>query len=119
MLIAYTRPDWQFPRVGRTLGFPCPGVLSVGRAGLSAAIRLAEHNRIERLLNDFRDLEAIAFNGTTAATIGRRVIGRPPPGITLVDLPSSSAANTSAYATKLSAWARLAQFCAPDQNGGT
>ena len=42
MLIAYTRPDWQFPRVGRTLGFPCPGVLSVGRAGLSAAIRLAE-----------------------------------------------------------------------------
>ena len=95
-------------------------IASARRPGsLDQAIRLAEHNRIERLLNDFPDLEAIAFNGTTAATIGRRLIAQPPEGLTLLDLPSSSAANTSAYATKPSAGSRLAQFCAPDQNGGT
>ena len=86
---------------------------------LDQAIRMAEHNRIERLLRDFPELEAIAFNGATAATIGRRSIGEPPSGLTLLDLPSSSAANTAGFADKLSAWSRLAQFCSPDQNGGT
>jgi hypoxanthine-DNA glycosylase len=95
-------------------------IASARRPGsLDQAIRLAEHNRIERLLNDFRDLKAIAFNGTTAATVGRRLIGQPPEGLTLLDLPSSSAANTAAFADKLSVWSRLAQFCSPDQNGGT
>jgi len=95
-------------------------IASARRPGsLDQAIRLAEHNRIERLLNDFPDLWAIAFNGVTAAAIGRRLIGEPPPGLTLFDLPSSSAANIAAFADKLSAWSRLAQFCSPDQNGGT
>jgi len=95
-------------------------IASARRPGsLDQAIRVAEHNRIERLLNDFPDLRAIAFNGTTAAAIGRRLIGEPPPGLTLFDLPSSSAANTAAFTHKLSAWSRLAHFCAPDQNGGT
>jgi hypoxanthine-DNA glycosylase len=89
------------------------------RGSLDQAIRLAEHNRIEHLLRDFPDLRAIAFNGTTAAAAGRRLIGEPPPGITLIDLPSSSAANTSAYADKLSVWSRLAQFCPSDQSAGS
>ena len=95
-------------------------IASARRPGsLDQAIRLAEHNRIERLLRDFPDLRAIAFNGTTAATRGRRLIGQPPERLTLIDLPSSSAANTTGFAGKLSAWSRLAQFCSPDQNGGT
>ena len=94
-------------------------IASAHRPGsLDQAIRLAEHNRIEQLRRDFPELIAIAFNGTAAATIGRRLIGEPG-GLTLIDLPSSSAANTAAVAAKLSAWSRLAQFCAPDQNGGT
>ena len=95
-------------------------IASARRSGsLDQAIRLAEHNRIEQLRRDFPELQAIAFNGTTAASIGRRLIGEPPSGLTLIDLPSSSAANTAAFADKLSAWSRLAQFCSPDQNGGT
>ena len=95
-------------------------IASARRAGsLDQAIRLAEHNRIEHLLRDYPDLEAIAFNGATAAAIGRRLIGEPPARLMLFDLPSSSAANTAPLADKLSAWSRLAQLRAPDQNGGS
>ena len=40
-----------------------------------------EHNQIEHLLHDFPDLRAIAFNGGTAAAVGRKLIGVPPPRI--------------------------------------
>lgn len=95
-------------------------IASASRPGsLDQAIRLAEHNRIEQLLNDFPDLQVIAFNGTAAATIGHRLIGEPSDRVTLIGLPSSSAANTSAFADKLLAWSRLAQFCLPDQSGSS
>jgi TDG/mug DNA glycosylase family protein len=95
-------------------------IASAQRPGsLDQAIRLAEHNRIEHLLRDFPDLRAIAFNGSTAAAAGRRLIGEAPPGVTLIDLPSSSAANTSALADKLLVWSRLAQFCPPDQSSAS
>ena len=87
-------------------------ISSARRLGsLDQAIREAEHNRIEQLLRDFPDVCAIAFNGATASTIGRRLIGEPPASLTLIDLPSSSAANTSALADKLTHWAKIAQFC--------
>jgi hypoxanthine-DNA glycosylase len=93
-------------------------IASASRSGsLDQAIRAAEHNRIEHLLRDFSDLRAIAFNGSTAAAVGRRLIGEPPPNVALVDLPSSSAANTRAFADKAAAWSRLAQFCSPAQTG--
>jgi hypoxanthine-DNA glycosylase len=88
------------------------------RGSLDQAIRGAEHNRIETLLHDFPDLSAIAFNGATAASIGRRMIGLVGPEIALIDLPSSSPANTRPFAEKAESWARLAQFCAPDQIKG-
>jgi hypoxanthine-DNA glycosylase len=81
------------------------------RGSLDQAIRLAEHNQVEHLLHDFTDLTAIAFNGATAAAAGRRLIGKPPSGLTLIDLPSSSAANTRAFADKARDWARLGEFC--------
>lgn len=83
------------------------------RGSLDQAILNAEHNRIHRLLTDFPDLAGIAFNGATAARIGRRSIGLPPPGLTLVDLPSSSAANTTPFDGKARAWAALAPLLEP------
>jgi hypoxanthine-DNA glycosylase len=133
----YAHPTNQFWRLlGQAIGEPLQSLLyaerlcrlaerriglwdviaSASRSGsLDQAIRLAEHNQLDRLLGDFTALRAIAFNGSTAAAAGRKLIGDPPPGIVLVDLPSSSAANTTPFADKLQAWSRLAQFCAPAQ----
>jgi hypoxanthine-DNA glycosylase len=84
-------------------------IASASRPGsLDQAIREAEHNRIEHLLHDFADLRAIAFNGSTAAAAGRKLIGHS--NLTLIDLPSSSAANTRPFDEKLRAWAHLADF---------
>jgi hypoxanthine-DNA glycosylase len=80
------------------------------RGSLDQSIRDAEHNRIEHLLNDFPELRAIAFNGSTASSIGRKLIGARPGGLALVDLPSSSAANTRPFAEKARSWSVLAQF---------
>jgi TDG/mug DNA glycosylase family protein len=83
------------------------------RGSLDQAIRDAEHNRIGHLLHDFPDLRAIAFNGSTAAAVGRRLIGEARRGLRLLDLPSSSAANTKPFANKAAVWAELAQFVQP------
>ena len=86
-------------------------IASASRPGsLDQSIRLAEHNRIQHLLGDFPDLRAIAFNGSTAAAIGRRLVGEPPAHVTLIDLPSSSAANTRPFADKAAVWKQLGQF---------
>ena len=85
------------------------------RGSLDQSIREAQHNRIERLLHDYPAVQAIAFNGATAAAIGRRLIGGVPTGVTLIDLPSSSAANTRAFGDKAAAWSRLAEFVPPAQ----
>jgi double-stranded uracil-DNA glycosylase len=83
------------------------------RGSLDQAIREAEHNQIAHLLHDFPDLRAVAFNGSTAAAVGRRLIGKPPSAITLIDLPSSSAANTTGFADKAAAWTVLRDFVKP------
>ena len=89
-------------------------IASANRQGsLDQSIREVEHNRIEHLLHDFPDLRAIAFNGITSSTIGRKLVGNPPSKIALVDLPSSSAANTTAFELKARAWASLGQFVRP------
>ena len=88
-------------------------IASAQRPGsLDQAIRAAQHNQIEHLLRDFPDLRAIAFNGSTAAMVGRKLIGADGAGLTLIDLPSSSAANTRPLPEKAAAWARLAEFAA-------
>jgi double-stranded uracil-DNA glycosylase len=85
-------------------------IASASRPGsLDQAIRDAEHNRIEHLLHNFPDLRAIAFNGSAASAIGRRLIGEPS-HLTLIDLPSSSAANTRSFSEKAAAWSALGQF---------
>ena len=86
------------------------------QGSLDQSIRNANHNRIEQLLHDYPCLEAIAFNGGKSAAIGRKLIGGSP-GLTLIDLPSSSPAYTRPIAEKAAAWARLAQFCSSPQGG--
>lgn len=83
------------------------------RGSLDQAIREAEHNRIEHLLHDFPELKAIAFNGSTAAAIGRKLIGDTPRRISLIELPSSSAANTTPFAEKAHQWSAIGQFVDP------
>ena len=79
------------------------------RGSLDQSIRSANHNRVEQLLHDFPDLRALAFNGSTAASSGRRLLGERGP-LSLFDLPSSSAANTQPIADKARAWAMIASF---------
>jgi len=98
---------------GRRIGLWDVIASATRRGSLDQAIRLAEHNQVEHLLHDFPDLKAIAFNGTTAAAAGRRLIGDPGPGIALIDLPSSSAANTIPLADKAAKWAQLGAFAGP------
>jgi hypoxanthine-DNA glycosylase len=91
-------------------------IASASRLGsLDQAIREAEHNQVEHLLHDFPRLRAIAFNGSTAASVGRKLLGEPPARLALIDLPSSSAANTRSLAEKAKSWSVLAQFCSSAQ----
>jgi TDG/mug DNA glycosylase family protein len=83
------------------------------RGSLDQAIREVQHNRIEHLLHDFPELRAIAFNGATASAAGRKLIGEPPPQLILIDLPSSSAANTRPFAQKAAEWTVLRKFLQP------
>ena len=83
------------------------------RGSLDQAIREAAHNRVEHLLHDFPELRAIAFNGSTAAAAGRKLIGSERVKVALLDLPSSSAANTMRFDAKAEVWAPLGQFLLP------
>jgi hypoxanthine-DNA glycosylase len=88
-------------------------IASASRPGsLDQAIRDANHNAIDGLLHDYPDLQAIAFNGSTAAATGRRLIGADH-GLALIDLPSSSAANTRPLTEKAAAWSQLREFVEP------
>ncbi len=79
------------------------------RGSLDQAIRSADLNRVEQLRHDFPELRALAFNGSTAAAAGRRLLGTAE-GLTLIELPSSSAANTRPFAQKAEAWSVLAEI---------
>ncbi|MEO6360370.1 MAG: DNA-deoxyinosine glycosylase [Sphingomicrobium sp.] len=83
------------------------------RGSLDQSIRGAEPNPLDRLLDEFPHVRAIAFNGAAAASAGRRLISVRP-GLTLIDLPSSSAANTRPFAQKVAAWAALTKYAAPE-----
>ncbi len=66
-------------------------------------IREAEAHDLAALIAELPELRMIAFNGGKAAAIGRKQL--PQPGrVAVVDLPSSSAAHTIGFATKLDRW---------------
>ena len=75
---------------------------------LDQSIRQAGHNPLTDYFRNFPRLTAIAFNGSTAVAIGRKLLGGT--NFTLIDLPSSSPANTRPFEAKALAWRVLADF---------
>lgn len=85
-------------------------IASARRPGsLDGAIRNAEAADLSRLSEGLPALRAIAFNGGTAARLGRRSLTARPP-LELIDLPSSSPAYTRPLSEKAVAWAVLGGF---------
>ena len=78
------------------------------RGSLDQAIRGAGHNPLADYFAGFAALEAVAFNGAAAAAAGRKLLGGTK--LTLIDLPSSSPANTRRFAEKAEAWRVLARY---------
>ncbi|MGV8929485.1 MAG: DNA-deoxyinosine glycosylase [Brevundimonas sp.] len=82
-------------------------IASAERPGsLDTAIRKAERADLNRLVDRLPALTAIAFNGGTAARLGRRSLTARP-GIELIDLPSSSPAHTRPLTEKAAVWGIL------------
>ena len=91
-------------------------IASAQRQGsLDAAIRNPEGADLTALIARLPDLRAVAFNGGTAARIGRRALGDTT--LRLIDLPSSSAAFTRPFADKAAAWAVLGDVALPPESG--
>jgi hypoxanthine-DNA glycosylase len=79
------------------------------QGSLDGAIRSASPNALADYAATHPCLEAVAFNGRMAAAIGRSALGAAT-RLTLVDLPSSSAALTRPFAQKAEAWSALGRF---------
>lgn len=75
---------------------------------LDGAMRAVEINPLPEMVRRVPFLRGVAFNGGTAARLGRRVLGTS--GFKLLDLPSSSPALTIPFAEKANRWAALRQF---------
>lgn len=76
---------------------------------LDADIRDIEASDLRRLVADLPNLRAVAFNGGTAAKIGRRTLAGME-GFALIDLPSSSPAHAArSFPQKAEAWAVLVE----------
>ena len=77
------------------------------QGSLDGAMRDIAANPLRQLIGGLPELQAIAFNGGTAARIGRRELGTT--RLHLFDLPSSSPALTLPFADKAERWAVLAR----------
>lgn len=74
---------------------------------LDSSIRDHIGNDLLTLAGALPRLDTIAFNGGTAARLGRKLLGLQASRWQLLDLPSSSPAYTLAYADKLEYWLAL------------
>ena len=81
---------------------------------LDGAIRGATPNQLRYYAATHPHLRAIAFNGKTAARIGRAAIGDLE-GVELIDLPSSSPAFTLSFAEKAKRWIVLGTLAWPPE----
>ncbi len=80
---------------------------------LDSNIRNREDNDLPGLLARYPNIQAIAFNGATAARFGLRVLGEHASRYAIVQLPSSSPAYTLAYEGKRAQWRALKHVFAP------
>ncbi|MBW8302648.1 MAG: DNA-deoxyinosine glycosylase [Brevundimonas sp.] len=84
-------------------------IASAERPGsLDAAIRRPDAADLRGLVADLPQLRAVAFNGGTAAKLGRAILADS--GVALIDLPSSSPAHARPIESKAAAWAALAPW---------
>lgn len=74
------------------------------RGSLDMAIRDARQNDLVDLLASLPALRLVAFNGKTAAQAAVQLQGM---ALHCLELPSSSPANTRAYAAKLQVWQQI------------
>ncbi len=90
-------------------------IASAERPGsLDAAIRSPQAADLRGLIAGLPALKAVAFNGATAAKGGRRILNDVP-GLSLIDLPSSSPAHaTRSLSEKAESWAILKTFLSDD-----
>lgn len=80
------------------------------RGSLDAAIRNPQGADLAALIDRLPLLGAIAFNGGTAARLGRRALP-PVTQVDLLDLPSSSAAHARlSFEAKLAHWTAIAPY---------
>ncbi len=85
---------------------------------LDANIRAVEHSDLAGLIGRLPRLQAVAFNGGTAAKIGVRQLGRLAARLTVIRLPSSSPAHAGKpFETKAQEWLALRPFLAPTRGG--
>lgn len=86
-------------------------IASAQRPGsLDTAMRAVEANLLADCVKRLPHLRAVAFNGASAAKIGRRALALHT-GLTLIDLPSSSPAHAAmSYAAKAARWAGLVPY---------
>ena len=82
------------------------------QGSLDGAIRGATTNRLAEYVATQPRLRAVAFNGKTAARLGRLALAGID-GLQLVDLPSSSPAYTISFDGKLAKWAALGPLACP------
>ncbi|UTH73475.1 DNA-deoxyinosine glycosylase [Chromobacterium sp. IIBBL 290-4] len=80
------------------------------KGSLDAAIRNQTHNALSELISSLPLLQAVAFNGGTAAKLGRRQLHGLAEGVAMLDLPSSSPAYTLPLEKKSLAWADLVPY---------
>ena len=85
---------------------------AIRTGSLDGAIRGATPNQLREFVSTHPRLKAIAFNGKTAARLGRAALGDLS-GIELIDLPSSSPAYTLAFAEKSKLWNVLERLACP------
>lgn len=76
------------------------------RSSSDSDIREADPHDLAALIATLPDLRMIVFNGGKAFAIGRRQLP-PLAHVTIIDLPSSSAAHTIGYGAKCDRWLAL------------
>ena len=86
------------------------------QGSLDGALREIERTPLAELTATLPQLRAVAFNGATAARLGRKALAGS--SLALIDLPSSSPANARlSFAAKAQSWGRLPDFLDPPLQG--
>jgi hypoxanthine-DNA glycosylase len=83
---------------------------------LDGAIRSATPNQLAAFIASHPRLRAVAFNGKTAARLGRRALAGLE-NLELVELPSSSPAHTLPLDRKAECWVVLGALASPPEVG--